>query len=324
MEDFEYDLKDTPCNNVFGQHFCLHQGNVQQEFPKDQLLIDMDINSYAGGPLFSQNGEPMGIIAVLSNQPLKHVELTELLLQILGIRCAAELERLRATDELNQYQTQLRALASEVIIAEEQERRRIAVELHDEVIQDLGLSKIKLGELSKFLANNKYLYLVNETRKLIERIIKESRTLVFDLSSPILYELGYEAAVKWLAEQTENNLGIPCRVQDDGQPKPMNKEMQVLLFKAVRELMINISKHAQAKTVDIFIRRAGDVIEVSVRDDGAGFDPDQIKLAGSNRLKFGLFGIMERLNLLNGKVIISSSPDCGTNITLTAPLTLND
>jgi len=230
----------------------------------------------------------------------------------------------QAEEELNHYQMQLRSLVHEITIAEEKERRRIAIELHDHIIQDLGLSKIKLGELIQRLSADDCLPLAQETRKLVERIIKESRSLVFDLSLPILYELGFEAAIKWLANQTEEKLNIPCKVQEAGQLTPMNKEMQVLLFKAVRELMINISKHAHANEVNIFISRVNGQIDISVQDDGVGFDADHIGLYSGEALKFGLFGIKERLKLLNGLVKISSSPGSGTNITLTAPLEIND
>jgi len=233
-------------------------------------------------------------------------------------------ERKHTEDELDQYQMQLRALASEITIAEEQERRRIAIELHDYIIQDLGLSKIKLGELVQRLSADDCLHLAEETRVLVEGIIKESRSLVFDLSLPVLYDLGYVAAIKWLAEQTEKKLNIPCEVQDDGQSKPMNKEMQVLLFKAVRELMNNISKHAHANEVNILINRVNGQINTSVQDDGVGFDPAHIELYRGESLKFGLFGIKERLNLLNGLVKISSTPGSGTIITLTAPLEIDD
>lgn len=233
-------------------------------------------------------------------------------------------DRKQAENELHQYQMQLRALASEITIAEEQERRRIAIELHDYIIQDLGLSKIKLGELVQRLSTDDCLPLAEETRELIEGIIKESRSLVFELSLPVLYDLGYVAAIKWLAEQTERKLNIPCKVQDDGQPKPMNKDMQVLLFKAVRELINNISKHAHANEINILINRVNGQINTSVQDDGVGFDPAHIELYRGEALKFGLFGIKERLNLLNGLVKISSTPGSGTNITLTAPLEIDD
>jgi len=233
-------------------------------------------------------------------------------------------DRKQAENELHQYQMQLRALASEITIAEEQERRRIAIELHDYIIQDLGLSKIKLGELVQRLSTDDCLPLAEETRELIEGIIKESRSLVFELSLPVLYDLGYVAAIKWLAEQTERKLNIPCKVQDDGQPKPMNKDMQVLLFKAVRELINNISKHAHANEINILINRVNGQINTSVQDDGVGFDPAHIELYRGEALKFGLFGIKERLNLLNGLVKISLTPGSGTNITLTAPLEIDD
>ena len=195
--------------------------------------------------------------------------------------------------------------------------------MHDNIIQDLGLSKIKMGEIIQHLSSNDCLPLAEETRMLIGQIIRESRSLVFDLSFPILYDLGFEEAVKWLAEQTEKKSNISCVVQDDGQLKPMSKEMKVLLFKATRELMINITKHSHAKEVTITIHRIKGRISVSVQDDGVGFDSAEIGSSSREALKFGLFGIKERLNLMSGSVKISSLPDSGTHITLTAPLELD-
>jgi len=323
MENFEYDLAGTPCENVVGKQFCIHEKGLQKKFPDDQLLIDMGVESYAGGPLFDSNGRPIGIIVVLSSQPFKHLALAESLLRILGIRCAAEFERKQAENDLQQYQMQLRTLASEIIIAEEQERRRISIELHDNIIQDLGLCKIKLGELVQRLSADDCLPLAEVTRELIEQTIRESRLLVFDLSLPILYDLGLEEAIKWLAEQTEKKFNISCVVQDDGQPKPMKKEMKVLLYKATRELMANVTKHAHAKKVNISIHRVNDRIDISVQDDGVGFDSADVESNSREALKFGLFGIKERLNLMSGFVKISSLPDSGTTITLTAPLELD-
>ena len=235
----------------------------------------------------------------------------------------AATEHRKAQEKLQQYQMQLRALASEITIAEEQERRRIAIELHDHIIQDLGLSKIKLGELAQRLSTNDCQPLAEEVRRLIEQIIRESRSLVFDLSLPILYDLGFEEAIKWLAEQTATKLNISCEVRDDGLPKPMSKEMQVLLYKAVRELMINIGKHAQADKVNVYINRVDGQIDISVQDDGKGFNSAQTGIYSGETLKFGLFGIRERLNLLSGSVKISSAPGSGTLVTLTAPLDMD-
>lgn len=191
--------------------------------------------------------------------------------------------------------------------------------MHDNVIQDLALSKIRLGELAQLFPTDENYSLLNETRNLIERSIKQTRSLVFDLSLPIL-DLGFEAAIKWLAKETAGRLNIPCQVQDDEQSKPMKREMQVVLYKAVRELLINIGNHAQASEVNISINRTNGNINISVQDDGVGFDQVNIGPLSGEELKFGLFGIRERLNLLNGSVEVSSSHDSGTNITLTAPL----
>jgi PAS domain S-box-containing protein len=229
-------------------------------------------------------------------------------------------EQKEVENELQQYEEQLRKLVFEIIIAEEKERRRIAVDLHDYIIQDLGLCKIKLGELSKALPEDNLLPLAEEVRELIQKSITQSRSLVFELSLPILYELGFEAAIKWLSEQTTEKTRFVCNVHDDGQIKPMRKEMQVLLFKAVRELLTNVEKHAEATEVNIYINKNQGNIEIIVEDNGKGFDFDPSQFRNGKILTFGLFGIKERLSLLNGSVTIDSSHAYGTKVTLSAPL----
>jgi len=333
-ENFEYDLAGTPCENVIAKHFCFYDDGLQQLFPEDAQLIEMGAESYIGAPIFDSNDQAIGIIAILSTRPFKHRDLAETLLSILVIRCASEFERKYAEEELkNLYQlsqqsetalrdskAKLSGLAAEITIAEEQERRRIAVDMHDHIIQDLGLSKIKLGALAKRLAEHESLPLVEEMRELTELLIKEARTLVFEMSSPILYELGLEAAIKWLADETTKKSRFTCEVFDDGQVKPLTREMQVILFKAVRELMINITKYAEADQVNIFIDREIEQIIICVQDDGIGFTPANIDLYHDDKKAFGLFGIRERMDLLKGSVTINSSPGSGTSITLTAPL----
>jgi signal transduction histidine kinase len=145
--------------------------------------------------------------------------------------------------------------------------------------------------------------------------------LTFDLSFPILYELGFEAAVAaWLVDQIQEKHGITTEFEEDKQPKPLDDDVRVLLFRDVRELLINVVKHANAKKVKVSIRKVGSEMYVSVEDDGRGFDTKKVAATAAKKGGFGLFSIRERLEQLGGHLEIESAPGCGTKATLIAPL----
>ena len=233
-------------------------------------------------------------------------------------------ERKQAEEKLHEYQKRLRSSASETSLAEERERRRIAVGLHDDIIQELALSRIKLGNLS----NSPHLRStpgplhdeIREINEIVEKVIEETRSLVFELSPPILYELGFRPALEWLADRMRDHHGIVCRVRDDERPKPLDNDVMIVLFQAVRELLNNVAKHAKARRVEISLRRENDRIQIHVKDNGVGFDTSVIGVHVSQTGGFGLFSIRERLRLFAGQLAIESAPGCGTRITLEAPL----
>jgi len=151
------------------------------------------------------------------------------------------------------------------------------------------------------------------------------RSLTFDLSSPILYEFGFEEAVaEWLNERVEIKYGIATEFEDDGLPKPLDDDIRVLLFRNVRELLINVVKHAHASKVKVTIGKVGGQIRVSVEDDGLGFEPAKVKSMVTNKEAFGLFSIRERLEHFGGRLEIKSAPDCGCRVTITSPLKRED
>jgi signal transduction histidine kinase len=229
-------------------------------------------------------------------------------------------DRKKAEEDICTYQGQLQSLASELSLTEERERRRLATDLHDHIGQALALSKIKLGLLQKIIKVEDHARPLGEVRELIEKMIQDTRSLTFELSLPVLYELGFEAAVEWYAKHVRSQHGIKVEVQKDMLPIPMDDEFKVLLFRSVRELMINIVKHAQAHNARVTIRRDGDEVNIEVEDDGVGIkdvlrDP-RLKSNGG----FGLFSIRERLHYLGGRVQVDSEHNRGTRITLMVPL----
>jgi PAS domain S-box-containing protein len=230
-------------------------------------------------------------------------------------------ERKKAEQKLLDYQGQLRSLTSEVTLAEESERRRIAEGLHDQVSQSLAISKIELDALRHSVSPRDPGQVLKEVSDSLGKAIDNIRSLMFDLSFPILYELGFETAVAaWLTDQIQEKHGIATEFQDDEQPKPLDDDVRVFLFRDVRELLINVVKHAQAKKVKVSIRKVGSEMYVSVEDDGRGFDLEKIAATAVREGGFGLFSIRERLEHLGGHLEIESAPGRGCKVTMTAPL----
>jgi len=231
------------------------------------------------------------------------------------------LRRKRAEVKLLHYQKQLKSLASQLSLVEERERRRIATELHDRIGQTLVISKIKLQTLMQSKSFNQPRRQLSEICDSLDRTIQDARSLTFDLSSPILYELGLEAAVaEWLTEQIEHKHGITAEFVSDGRPKPLEDNIRVMLFRDVRELLINVVKHSRAHSVKVSSRKVNSRIYVSVEDDGVGFDLAGVASATADAGGFGLFSIRERLEQVGGRLEIQSEPGRGTAVTIIAPL----
>ncbi|HQA89845.1 MAG TPA: ATP-binding protein, partial [Sedimentisphaerales bacterium] len=141
------------------------------------------------------------------------------------------------------------------------------------------------------------------------------------LSSPTLYKFGLEAALEELLEdKLRGEHHIQYRFSDDHAPKPLSQDVLVLLFQSVRELLINVIKHAQAHEVTLDIRRQIDCIRVTVADDGTGFDVDEVLSSPSRGRSVGLFNIRERLDYIGGTLDINSEPGRGSRFVLVAPL----
>ncbi len=155
---------------------------------------------------------------------------------------------------------------------------------------------------------------------LIKQVVEETRSLTFDLSSPLLYEIGLEAAVERLTEQMQKQPGVSSSFEDDGQRKPLNDDVRVLLFQIARELLVNVVKHAQAHQARVCIKRHKDDLRITVEDDGVGFDPSRVSSDRQGNNGFGLFSIRERLHYIGGQIEIESESGRGTRVIATVPL----
>ncbi len=229
-------------------------------------------------------------------------------------------ERKLAEAKLRSYREMLRNLATELSQVEERERRLISAGLHDGVIQTLAVSRMMLAEAREADSRESAGVALEKACDHIESAIQDIRGLAFDLSPAMLYELGLEAALERLVERHREGGGVHSRFRSDKRPKPLPVESNAILFHAVRELLLNVAKYAEANTVEVSVRLEGASVEVAVEDDGVGFD---LSAAGSRAGKaggFGLFSIKERLASIGGELRISTSPGRGTRATLAVPL----
>lgn len=229
--------------------------------------------------------------------------------------------RKRAEQRVLDDRAQLKSLASQLSCTEEREKHRLATALHDQVGQSLVFSKFKLDELRTSEPSGELAESLGGVCRCLGQVIQEMRTLTFDLSSPILYELGLEAAVaEWLTDEIREKHGIETEFEDDGREKPLDDDIRAILFRNVRELLINVVKHAQAHKVKVCVRGTDEDICISVEDDGVGFDPAEAKAMAAKGDKFGLFSVRQRLEQLGGLIEIDSEPGRGCRISMKAPL----
>ncbi len=228
--------------------------------------------------------------------------------------------RKRGEAKLLAYQKQLRSLASHTSLAEERQRRHVARELDDRIGDSLAACQMKLGALREEASEAEFTRALDEVREILDQTIHQTRSLEFELSSPILYELGLEAALEALVQQAAERSGLQIPFQDDGEPKTLDEAVRVVLFQAVRGLLDNVVEHAEAEHASVALRRRDDAVEVEVEDDGVGFDPATIDTRPASTKGFGLFEIRERLSYLGGTFDVTSRPGGGTRVRVSAPL----
>ncbi len=226
-------------------------------------------------------------------------------------------DQIRIEEELRQSREKLRSLAVELQIAEERQRRQLAGDLHDSVGQLLAFSARELQALQA-KASRKISGSLQEITQQLHKAIKQTRTLSFDLSPSILYDLGFDVAVEDLADQFMKKHNIRCRFRNCPLPKPLSDPVKVLLYRSVRELLFNIAKHAEAKTAGVTLKRIGDELQIRVEDDGRGCAISEDGKSGG----FGLFSIRERLRHIGGHFALESVTGKGTVVTLVAPLSI--
>jgi signal transduction histidine kinase len=210
-------------------------------------------------------------------------------------------------------------LFAEIGRVREEERHKIAGDLHDQIGQNLILAKMKLDALKSSLGGE-YSTLIAGISDLISHTIGDTRSLIHELHPEWLSQLGLKEALKWLAEQTQSKYGLRCVTEFVAFPKPFKRDVQDILFQSVRELIVNAAKHASASEVRIVCECEKGWIRITIVDNGVGFDPTIRLSPNPTTGGFGLMIIRARLGLMGGNLHIKSQIGAGTRAMITLPV----
>ena len=242
----------------------------------------------------------------------------ELRLSQSNLRSLAErLEQLveERTCELTQSQERLRALATELNLAEQRERNRLATDLHDHLAQMLVLAKMKLSQARRAPVP-KGQALLNEVDDALAQALTYTRTLVANLAPPALRDFGLLAGLRWLIEQMRYQ-GLVVTLYSSFDHLKLPEHQAILLFQSIRELLINVTKHAQCDEATVNLDLHDGTLRIEVHDKGVGFNPaGSDKTQTENSSKFGLFSIGERMRALGGTFEVESKQQGGTTAIL--------
>lgn len=227
-------------------------------------------------------------------------------------------ERKKIEQDILKHRERLRKLSVELQRTEERERRRIANDLHDGIGQKLALMQIKLDALSQNQTMTMQSGLLDELSEFAGEIIHDTRSLTFNISPPVLYDIGLEAAVEWLTDDLSAKYGLRVRVQCYGNSIPLDTAIRVTLYRAIRELLFNAIKHSGADIISVDLSYENDKLRIEVSDNGAGFELFEDSLIRENG--FGLFSIRENIKALGGSFDIKSGLGNGSRIILIVPM----
>jgi len=229
-------------------------------------------------------------------------------------------ERKKAERERFEYQERLKAMASQLSRVQELERRKLSKRLHDSISQSLAVARLNLQQSARSVTDSELAGKLDGVSEELRRIMEESYSLMLELSSPILYELGLVSALKALLESRFlEDQGIKCGLVTCEERLGLGRDLRVTLYQAIRELLVNIVKHAKAENVEVLIEKEGECLRIRVKDDGVGFDASEVGLPSTTG-GFGLFNLRESLEGIGGELKIESKPGRGTVGRITVPL----
>ena len=288
------------------------------ETANDKGLLTSRIRDRAktlwGVPLKAE-GQTIGVLIIGFLKPYEWMPTERELMRAIGDRTALAIERARMTDALREREQRIADLSGHLLRAQEEERKRISRELHDETGQALMVIRLYLGMMEAAVTARNVKSKIRETVDVVDRTIEGIRRIIRKLSPLVLQELGMLAAIRKEAKDLARNSGVKTRVVISGEIGRLAPGTEQAIYRIVQEALHNVGKHAQAKNVTVQVSRQDRMVRVAVEDDGIGIQTR----SNSRGHSFGLAGIKERVATLGGASRVVSAKGKGTRIEISVP-----
>lgn len=270
-------------------------------------------------PLIAR-GTPLGSMCVATRNEREFDAAARDLLYAIGSQIAIAIENARLYTELQRRERLRGELLHKIITAQEEERKRIARDLHDETSQTLTALLYAVDEALELSDATEIKQMLHNMRTMAQRTLDGVHKLIFDLRPSMLDHLGLVPALRWFAQSRLEAANVRLQIEDDHAPRRLPAEVETALFRVVQEAITNIARHAMARNVWIVFATQEERIEITIEDDGIGFDMVSVTLSPDSGRGLGLLGMQERVELLGGQFHIDSAPGFGTRIHIAVPV----
>jgi len=314
-DDAEFDLGTGFCASLVASG----EPEMILDVASDPRIINSVIKDIAtslwGVPLKSSKGV-IGAMVLGFARPYEWLPNERDLMRAIADRTVMAIERAEMTDELRAREARIAELSAHLLAVQEDERKRISRELHDETGQSLMVIRLYLGMLENQLSSRTAKAKVRETVSVVDRTIEGIRRIIARLSPLVLQELGLVAAIRKEAKDLAKATGVKVRVAINEDVGRLSPEIEAAIYRVVQESLHNVAKHAQAKSASVQMSRNNDVVYLTVEDDGMGMPA---KASSPRSHSFGLAGIKERIASLDGEVRVHSEKGKGTRLEIMVP-----
>ncbi|MBI5955696.1 MAG: GAF domain-containing protein [Chloroflexi bacterium] len=321
-EETAIDIANCVCGQAWRSGQAMLVRNLAMECPRlDRAGLERDgIACHISVPLKAK-GSVLGIMNVACERCNDFTTEEQMLLSSIGNQIGIAIENARLWEELKRKEELRGQLLAKVITAQEEERKRIARELHDQTSQSLTslMVGLKLVEGATSLANARARSA--ELKALTGQTLQEVHDLARELRPSVLDDLGLVAALQRYTGEYSRKFGVAVDFQPLGfDARRLPSEVEIALYRVIQEALTNVVKHAQAKNVSVLLEHRGSSVLAIVEDDGKGFNVPRTLRSKSRANRLGLFGMQERAELLGGRMTLESKPGLGTTIFLELPL----
>ncbi len=318
-EPMDCDLAIRPGQGFSGKIFASGEPGMLPDLTHSNGALNPVLRQHAralwGVPL-KIGDQVTGVLLIGFRQRYEWLPTERELLRAIADRSALAIERARITDALREREIRIVELSAHLLRVQEQERKHISRELHDETGQALMVIRLYLGMLEGATKNAGGREKVQEVLDVVDRAVVGLRRIMGRLSPLVLEELGLVSAIRKEAKDLTKATNIRARVAIDGDFGRLDSDVESAMYRVVQEALHNVAKHAQAKAVEIRMSRDANFVHLSVEDDGVGISRQN---DGGGRQSFGLQGMKERISMLGGTVSIRSAKGKGTRLEIMVP-----